>query len=213
MTNIILTLSSNRQFYPHFQASWCRTCVLLLCPKQVECKFASMRWGPPLRWEKVSHQIALWLIHQLCTLTSARGRDHVRLTSSFSAPFQNSDAMLYTPSANSVKVSSRSRASGVLVLFASDSYAHRSSLQRPFFLWRAWTNWTTKTHQSFIVILCSETLSSLLQKECKNMSLRCYMLELIVVISEEEIINHNADCISDFHEILPTDNSVSSFLH
>lgn len=41
-----------------------------------------------------------------------------------------------------------------------------------------------------------------------------------MVISEEEIIDHNANCISDFNEILPTDNSVSpagsdtiSFLH
>lgn len=71
-----------------------------------------------------------------------------------------------------------------------------------------------------IIILSAEALSFLLQKQCKNMSLRCYMLELIMVIDEEEIMNNDADCISDFNEILPTDNSVSpagcdtiSFLH
>ncbi|NP_001028220.1 interleukin 15 [Takifugu rubripes] len=46
------------------------------------------------------------------------------------------------------------------------------------------------------------------KKQCKNMSLRCYMLELIMVINEEEIMDNNANCISDFNEILPTDNSV-----
>lgn len=45
------------------------------------------------------------------------------------------------------------------------------------------------------------------------------MLELLMVISEEEIINNNTNCISDFNEIL-TDPSVRpavsdtiSFLH
>lgn len=35
--------------------------------------------------------------------------------------------------------------------------------------------------------------------ECKNMSLKCYMLELIMVIDEEEIMNNNSECIKDFN--------------
>lgn len=41
------------------------------------------------------------------------------------------------------------------------------------------------------------------------MSLRCYMLELIMVIDEEEIMNNNAGCINDFSDTLPKANSVS----
>ncbi|XP_068614188.1 interleukin-15-like [Brachionichthys hirsutus] len=46
------------------------------------------------------------------------------------------------------------------------------------------------------------------KKNCKMMSLRCYMLELIMVINEEEIMDNNAECISDFDETLPEVNSV-----
>lgn len=69
-------------------------------------------------------------------------------------------------------------------------------------------------------IVCSEALLSVLQKDCKNKSLRCYMLELLMVIDEEAVMGTYADCISDFNANLPTDNSVSpaggdaaSFLH
>lgn len=41
------------------------------------------------------------------------------------------------------------------------------------------------------------------------MSLRCYMLELIMVIHEEEIVDNNAECVSDFNDTLPEANSVS----
>ncbi|XP_041789014.1 interleukin-15-like isoform X2 [Chelmon rostratus] len=48
------------------------------------------------------------------------------------------------------------------------------------------------------------------EDKCKIMSLRCYMLELIMVIDEEEIIDdNNADCLMDFNDILPPEaNSV-----
>lgn len=41
------------------------------------------------------------------------------------------------------------------------------------------------------------------------MSLRCYILELIMVIDEEEIVDNYAECISDFSNTLPKTNSVS----
>lgn len=76
----------------------------------------------------------------------------------------------------------------------------------------------TKKDRSSIV--CSEALLSVLQKDCKNKSLRCFMLELLMVIDEEAVMGTYADCISDFNANLPTDNSVSpagsdaaSFLH
>ncbi|XP_044041299.1 interleukin-15-like [Siniperca chuatsi] len=43
------------------------------------------------------------------------------------------------------------------------------------------------------------------KENCKIMSLRCYMLELIMVINEEEIVDHKANCIFDFNETLPSD--------
>ncbi|XP_068177365.1 interleukin-15 [Antennarius striatus] len=45
-------------------------------------------------------------------------------------------------------------------------------------------------------------------KNCKMMSLKCYMLELIMVIDEEEIVDNKAECISDFDDKLPKVNSV-----
>nr|BAN84544.1 interleukin-15 [Oplegnathus fasciatus] len=38
------------------------------------------------------------------------------------------------------------------------------------------------------------------EENCKIMSLRCYMLELRMVIDEENIFNEFADCIVDFNE-------------
>lgn len=68
--------------------------------------------------------------------------------------------------------------------------------------------------------VCSKALLSVLQRDCKNKSLRCYMLELLMVIDEEDVMGAYADCISDFNADLPTDNSVSpaggdavTFLH
>lgn len=58
-------------------------------------------------------------------------------------------------------------------------------------------------------LVSSEAPLSVLQKECKKKSLRCYMLELLMVIDEEAVIGTYADCISDFNANLPTDNSVS----
>ncbi|XP_041789015.1 uncharacterized protein LOC121603830 isoform X3 [Chelmon rostratus] len=51
------------------------------------------------------------------------------------------------------------------------------------------------------------------EDKCKIMSLRCYMLELIMVIDEEEIIDdNNADCLMDFNDILPPEaNSGGGF--
>ncbi|XP_032355698.1 interleukin-15 isoform X2 [Etheostoma spectabile] len=45
-------------------------------------------------------------------------------------------------------------------------------------------------------------------KNCKMMSLRCYILELLVVIMEEEIVGPRANCIRDFNATLPKDNPV-----
>lgn len=50
---------------------------------------------------------------------------------------------------------------------------------------------------------------SLFQENCKNMSLRCYMLELMMVIDEEDITGKNADCITDFSDMLPKEHLVS----
>lgn len=41
------------------------------------------------------------------------------------------------------------------------------------------------------------------------MSLRCYMLELIMVMGEEEILDNDTDCIHDFNDTLPKVNPVS----
>ncbi|XP_070845937.1 interleukin-15-like [Chaetodon trifascialis] len=47
------------------------------------------------------------------------------------------------------------------------------------------------------------------EEKCKVMSLRCYMLELIMVLDEEEIFDNNADCLMDFNDELPPEaNSV-----
>lgn len=58
-------------------------------------------------------------------------------------------------------------------------------------------------------LVCSEALLPVLQKDCKNKSLSCYMLELLMVIDEEAVNGTYADCISDFNDTLPTENSVS----
>ena len=42
----------------------------------------------------------------------------------------------------------------------------------------------------------------LFQGNCKNMGLICYMLELMVVISEEEITDNKADCIVHYNATL-----------
>nr|XP_046272028.1 interleukin-15-like [Scatophagus argus] len=44
-----------------------------------------------------------------------------------------------------------------------------------------------------------------IKENCINVSLRCYMLELIMVIDEEEIVDNNVDCIIDFNEQLIVD--------
>ncbi|XP_074485489.1 interleukin-15 [Sebastes fasciatus] len=41
------------------------------------------------------------------------------------------------------------------------------------------------------------------EEKCKMMSLRCYMLELMMVIIEEDIKGSKANCIFDFNERLP----------
>ncbi|XP_032355706.1 interleukin-15 isoform X3 [Etheostoma spectabile] len=46
------------------------------------------------------------------------------------------------------------------------------------------------------------------KENCKMMSLRCYILELLVVIMEEEIVGPRANCIRDFNATLPKDNPV-----
>ncbi|XP_078118517.1 interleukin-15 isoform X1 [Sander vitreus] len=46
------------------------------------------------------------------------------------------------------------------------------------------------------------------EKNCKVMSLRCYIWELLVVIMEEEIVGPKANCIFDFNARLPKDNFV-----
>ncbi|XP_020484315.1 interleukin-15 [Labrus bergylta] len=43
------------------------------------------------------------------------------------------------------------------------------------------------------------------EEKCKNMSLKCYMLELKMVIEEEDIRHKKADCIFDFSDTLPSD--------
>lgn len=40
---------------------------------------------------------------------------------------------------------------------------------------------------------------------CAKVVLKCYMLELIVVISEEEINDGRQDCILDFNDAMPVD--------
>ncbi|KAF1395370.1 hypothetical protein PFLUV_G00010810 [Perca fluviatilis] len=50
---------------------------------------------------------------------------------------------------------------------------------------------------------------SAVQESCKVMSLRCYILELLVVIMEQEIVGPKANCIFDFNDRLPKDNFVS----
>lgn len=40
------------------------------------------------------------------------------------------------------------------------------------------------------------------EAKCKEVSLRCYMLELIMVLDEESIMDKNANCIIDFYEKL-----------
>lgn len=42
---------------------------------------------------------------------------------------------------------------------------------------------------------------------CKNMTLKCYMLELIMVLNEEEIVDNKVDCILDFNAKLLEDQS------
>lgn len=42
------------------------------------------------------------------------------------------------------------------------------------------------------------------EEKCKMMSLRCYMLELTMVIIEEEITDLKANCIFDFKTIIET---------
>lgn len=50
---------------------------------------------------------------------------------------------------------------------------------------------------------------SLFQENCINVSLRCYILELIMVIEEEEVLDANAECIVDFVDTLPENHLVS----
>ncbi|XP_051242683.1 interleukin-15-like isoform X2 [Dicentrarchus labrax] len=47
-----------------------------------------------------------------------------------------------------------------------------------------------------------------IKESCKITSLRCYMLELIMVAGEEEIMNNDTECIMDFNDTLPTVESV-----
>ncbi|XP_068445285.1 uncharacterized protein [Clinocottus analis] len=56
--------------------------------------------------------------------------------------------------------------------------------------------------------LRSETLKNAIEEKCKMMSLRCYMLELMMVIGEEEIQDKKARCIFDFNATLPTEHPV-----
>ncbi|XP_042340409.1 interleukin-15-like [Plectropomus leopardus] len=44
-----------------------------------------------------------------------------------------------------------------------------------------------------------------IKENCKMMSLRCYMLELMMVLNEEEVMNE-ANCIFDFNERLPDED-------
>lgn len=67
--------------------------------------------------------------------------------------------------------------------------------------------YATKKGRSSLPV-CS--VSIVLQRDCRNVALKCYMLELIMVIMEEDISGINVDCISDFNDILSTDDSVSA---
>lgn len=44
--------------------------------------------------------------------------------------------------------------------------------------------------------------------ECKNMSLKCYMLELMMVIDEEEIVDDNSKCIMYFNQHLSSEANI-----
>ncbi|XP_074555190.1 interleukin-15-like [Halichoeres trimaculatus] len=46
------------------------------------------------------------------------------------------------------------------------------------------------------------------KESCKMISLRCYMLELLMVIDEEDIWDNYTTCISDFSDTLPKDDPV-----
>ncbi|KAM3623353.1 uncharacterized protein V6R79_010081 [Siganus canaliculatus] len=52
------------------------------------------------------------------------------------------------------------------------------------------------------------TPSTNVAAHCKVMSLRCYMLELVMVIHEKELLDKNTECIMDFSETLPEHESV-----
>ncbi|XP_040003144.1 interleukin-15-like isoform X2 [Xiphias gladius] len=47
-----------------------------------------------------------------------------------------------------------------------------------------------------------------IEEKCKSMSLKCYMLELIMVLDEEDVMNKKASCILDFNDNLQP-NSVA----
>lgn len=47
-------------------------------------------------------------------------------------------------------------------------------------------------------------LTNDVEENCKMMSLRCYMLELMMVMNEEEIMNE-ANCIFEFYDTLPAE--------
>ncbi|XP_029288363.1 interleukin-15 isoform X2 [Cottoperca gobio] len=46
------------------------------------------------------------------------------------------------------------------------------------------------------------------EENCKKMLLKCYILELMMVINEEEIKDFKADCIFDSYDALPEANAV-----
>uniref|UniRef100_A0A3Q3WEI7 Interleukin n=1 Tax=Mola mola TaxID=94237 RepID=A0A3Q3WEI7_MOLML len=46
--------------------------------------------------------------------------------------------------------------------------------------------------------ITSDIRLTIYSENCKHMSLRCYMLELIMAIDEEEIVDNSAECIIDF---------------
>lgn len=50
---------------------------------------------------------------------------------------------------------------------------------------------------------------SVFQDNCIVTSLRCYMLELMMVLEELEITDENAECIADFRKQLPEEHFVS----
>ena len=75
--------------------------------------------------------------------------------------------------------------------------------------WRSDTRtltWTCWWHES--VTDCVRLSPSLFQENCENVSLKCYMLELIMVLNEEEVIDNNASCVLAFNERLDS-NPVS----